>query len=122
LATTLSVLGEPSALSAGQDMAAYRIVQEALTNVLKHAGPGARATVRVEYRADVVRIEVFDDGRGTTSADLARATGQGLVGMRERTDMFDGTLRAGPRPGGGFRVLATMPLRPATAPRLETNA
>ena len=113
--TELFVDGQPSSRAAGAEMAAYRIVQEALTNVVKHAGRPVRATVRVRYSADQVRLEVDDDGRGATDEQLAVSTGHGLVGMRERVDLYGGSVHAGPRPGGGFRVAATIPL--SDAPR-----
>ena len=91
-------------------LTAYRVVQEALTNVRKHAGPGARARVAVTVK-DEVAIEVVDDGRGAaTPGGLGEPAGHGLVGMRERLDVHGGTLVAGPRPGGGFGVRATIPL------------
>jgi signal transduction histidine kinase len=111
----LRIEGEHTALPAGVDLAAYRIVQEALTNVLKHAGP-ARATVAVRYGDDAVRLVVTDDGRGAAAppggngsgaADGPRP-GHGIVGMRERAELYGGSLAAGPRPGGGFRVTATL--------------
>ncbi|MFW2336193.1 sensor histidine kinase [Ilumatobacter sp.] len=107
--TELIVDGERATRSAGQEMAAYRIVQEALTNVIKHAGRPAHAVVRVQYRPEHIQLEVIDDGAGTTDRELAAASGHGLVGMRERVDLYNGTLRFGPRPGGGFRVAATVP-------------
>lgn len=112
--TELSVQGEPRIRSAGAEMAAYRVVQEALTNVIKHAGRPARAIVKVTHSSDVVSLEVSDDGVGATERQLAASTGHGLVGMRERVELYHGTLRAGPRPGGGFRVAATIPLGPAS--------
>jgi signal transduction histidine kinase len=101
LAVRLQVEGTPSPLPAGVDLSAYRIVQEALTNVVKHAGP-AQAQVTIGYRDRDVTVEVTDDGRG--------GTGHGLVGMRERVAAFGGDLETGPRPGGGFRVAARLPL------------
>jgi signal transduction histidine kinase len=92
-------------------MTAYRIVQEALTNVIKHAGRPARATVRVTFSGDQVRLEVDDDGRGAPSDELAHTTGHGLIGIRERVELYHGTVHMGPRPGGGFRVAATVPLQ-----------
>ena len=89
-------------------MSAYRIVQEALTNVLKHAG-SAHAEVSIGYVDDSVTIEVTDTGTAEP-APLATAGGHGLAGMRERAAVFGGELRAGPRPGGGFAVLARLPL------------
>lgn len=101
----LTVEGEPPELSAGVGVTAYRIVQEALTNVMKHAGP-ARAEVVVRYD-DGVHLLVADDGRGARP-DVPSA-GQGLIGMRERVELFGGTLAVGPRPGGGYQVRATIP-------------
>jgi signal transduction histidine kinase len=96
------------------DLFAYRIVQEALTNVLKHAGPGARTEVRLGTDRRGVVIEILDDGRGATALpgpdlDDARAQGHGIVGMRERARLLGGTLDARPRPGGGFSVVAHLP-------------
>jgi signal transduction histidine kinase len=90
----------------GVGFTGYRIVQEALTNVLKHAGP-SRATVRVAHDPGTLRIEVSDDGRGVNGH--ASGTGHGLVGMRERVAVYGGTLDAGPQPGGGYRVTAVLP-------------
>lgn len=101
--------GEPSPLPAAVDLQAYRIVQEALTNVRKHAGP-AHATVHVRYGADAVEVRVDDDGRGASAAGAAGGAGHGLVGMRERAALCGGELRAGPRPGGGWSVTARLPL------------
>jgi signal transduction histidine kinase len=111
LAVRLQVEGTPSPLPAGVDLSAYRIVQEALTNVVKHAGP-ARAQVVVGYHDRDVTVEILDDGRGAaTSTGEGRAgTGHGLIGMRERVAAFGGDLEAGPGPGGGFRVAARLPL------------
>ena len=101
---------EPPELPAGVGLTVYRIVQEALTNVMKHAGP-ARAHVTVRYDDDV-HIEVTDDGRGGRPHDAdVPSSGQGLIGMRERVELFGGTLAIGPRPGGGYRVRATIPVR-----------
>jgi signal transduction histidine kinase len=111
LAVRLQVEGTPSPLPAGVDLSAYRIVQEALTNVVKHAGP-AQAQVTIGYRDRDVTVEVTDDGRGAAvpAGDGRGGTGHGLVGMRERVAAFGGDLEAGPRPGGGFRVAARLPL------------
>jgi signal transduction histidine kinase len=86
----------------------YRIVQEALTNVLKHAGP-ARADVMIECAQEAVTIEITDDGTGEPGRQAA-AGGHGLAGMRERTAVFGGELTAGPRPGGGYAVRVRLPL------------
>jgi signal transduction histidine kinase len=108
LTVELVVEGEPSPLSVGMDLSAYRIVQEALTNTLKHAGDGAHARVLLRYRESTIEVEVTDDGRGPTSA--TEAVGRGLIGMRERVALFEGDLRAGAKPEGGFFVYARIPL------------
>jgi signal transduction histidine kinase len=111
LAVKLQVHGARPPLPAGVDLSAYRIVQEALTNVVKHAGP-ARAQVVVGYYDREVTVEILDDGGGAaTSTGEGRAeTGHGLIGMRERVAAFGGDLEAGPGPDGGFRVAARLPL------------
>jgi signal transduction histidine kinase len=111
LAVRLRVEGTPSQLPAGVDLSAYRIVQEALTNVVKHAGP-ARAQVVVGYRDQDVTVEVTDDGRGVgaSTGDGRAMVGHGLIGMRERVAAFGGDLEVGPGPDGGFRVAARLPL------------
>ena len=97
-------------LAAGLELTAYRIVQEALTNSLRHAGP-ATALVRVTQRADALEVSVLDTGAGGVDAPLGSAgAGRGLIGMRERAALFGGTLVAGPRAGGGFEVVARFPL------------
>ena len=113
LAVRVRVEGAPLQLPAGVDLSAYRIVQEALTNVVKHAGP-AHAQVTIGYRDQEVSVEVIDDGRGavTPVGDGREGTGHGLIGMRERVAAFDGELEVGPRPSGGFRVAARLPLAP----------
>ncbi|MCC6338548.1 MAG: sensor histidine kinase [Acidimicrobiia bacterium] len=96
-------------LPRGVDLTAYRILQEGLTNVLRHAGP-ARAWVTVRYEPGAVVVEVVDDGRGVDGrAQAGPGGGNGLVGMRERVAVYGGTLDAGPNPGGGFRVAARLP-------------
>ncbi|MEJ5915244.1 sensor histidine kinase [Pseudokineococcus sp. 1T1Z-3] len=89
-------------------LAVFRITQEALTNVLKHAGPQARALVRLRWLADAVEVDVLDDGRGA-AATPGHPGGQGLVGMRERAALVGGRVEAGPMPGGGWRVRALLP-------------
>jgi len=105
-------LGE---LPIGVSLGVYRIVQESLTNTLKHAGRGASASVRLRRDADAVLIEVTDDGAGrelVPKRGLTRVSGgNGLIGMRERAHVFGGTLDVGPAPGGGWRVLAKLPVR-----------
>jgi signal transduction histidine kinase len=108
LEVSLSIDGEHAALPSAVNVSAYRIVQEALTNVLKHAGP-AHAEVTVDCTDIAVTIEVTDDGPGNP-APPALTGGQGLTGMRERVALFGGDLRAGPRPGGGFSVCAWLPV------------
>jgi signal transduction histidine kinase len=106
------VIDGDAALPATVDVSVYRIVQEALTNVLKHAGP-ARVDVTIDCGQDAVTIEVADDG---TAEPGRQAGGHGLAGMRERAAVFGGELAAGPRPGGGYAVRARLPLgdgRPA---------
>ncbi len=100
------VEGEPRQLPAGLDLSAYRIVQEALTNALKHAAP-AHVEVVVRYAEDAVVLEVTDDGAGSTGGG---GTGNGLVGMRERVALFGGELRAGKRIEGGWALHATLPV------------
>jgi signal transduction histidine kinase len=107
LQVDLNVEGQPHELPAAVDLSAYRIVQEALTNTLKHA-QASSATVLVRYTGDAVEVEVVDDGRGATTNGDER--GQGIIGMRERTALFGGELRAGPAPGRGFAVSARIPL------------
>lgn len=111
LQVQLWIEGESRSLSPGVDLAAFRLVQEALTNTLKHAGPQARAWVRIQYADRQLEVEVEDDGRGLV-AGLGRAgsNGHGLVGMRERVALYGGDLRIGPRSGGGFEVRARFPL------------
>jgi signal transduction histidine kinase len=113
LDVSLSIDGNHTALPPAVNVSAYRIVQEALTNVLKHAGP-ARAEVTVGCADSAVSIEVTDDGSGNPAPPAVQgegevAGGQGLAGMRERVALFGGDLRAGPRPGGGFSVCARLP-------------
>jgi signal transduction histidine kinase len=99
--------GSRPELPLGLDLSAYRIVQEALTNVVRHAGP-ATARVRIRYAADAVDLEVVDDGRG--GRILEPGDGHGIVGMRERAALYGGSLDAGPLPSGGFRVAAHLPV------------
>lgn len=110
LPATLQVRGEPVALGTGADMAAYRLVQEALTNTLKHAG-SATTEVRVGYRMGDVVIDVVNDGDGYVPPDAAvDSGGHGLVGMKERVGLYGGEMWAGPRDEGGFAVHARLPL------------
>jgi signal transduction histidine kinase len=106
LPVDLSVEGEPVELPPGVDLSAYRIVQEALTNALKHAGP-ATARVIVRYGEDDLELEIADTGLG---AGASAGEGHGLVGMRERVSLYGGNVEAGPRESGGFAVRARLPL------------
>ncbi|MFI5522434.1 sensor histidine kinase [Streptomyces platensis] len=109
--------GEPREVPSSVELTVYRIVQEALTNTRKHGGPDVGATVRLAYRDDDLDLLVEDDGRGAQrelyEEGGADGLGHGLIGMRERVGMVGGTLTAGPRPGGGFRVNAVLPLKSA---------
>jgi signal transduction histidine kinase len=113
--TRLSIQGSPRPLSPGLDLSAYRIVQEALTNTLKHAGP-AHVDVVVRYGSDRLVLIIDDDGVGPTrrNGDPMRPR-YGHLGMRERVALFGGRLQVGGRPGGGFRVVASMPMDPEGA-------
>ena len=104
----VEVEGTPRPLPPGLDLSAYRIVQEALTNTLKHAGRAARARVRVRYLGDALELEVSDDGHAAATTESR--VGRGLIGMRERTALYGGTLDARRDPEGGFRVRAWFPV------------
>ena len=99
--------GTPAGLSAAAQLAVYRLVQEALTNTLKHAGSGARAVVRLSYLPGQVRVEVEDDGAGA-SAPAPETAGRGLTGMQQRAQAFGGEVQAGPRSPSGWRVSANL--------------
>jgi signal transduction histidine kinase len=102
--------GTPRPLSKALDLVAYRVVQEALTNVAKHAGQAATATVLIRYDEEQLTLEVVDDGAGHETADGGQP-GHGIVGMRERVTSMDGRFAVGPQPAGGFRVDARLPIR-----------
>ena len=105
--------GPPRWVPAGVDLSAYRVAQEALTNTLRHAGAGSHVHVCLDYQPQELVIEVVDDGRGRRPAAADHApnvVGHGLVGMRERVALFGGSLEAGPRAQGGFRILARFPV------------
>jgi signal transduction histidine kinase len=118
LETELTVSGAPTELPPGVDLSAYRIVQEALTNVIRHA-EARHASVTLAYRPDALEVTIVDDGRGPVSTldrangahELANGDGHGLVGMRERVALFGGELTVGAGPGGGYRVHAVLPSR-----------
>jgi signal transduction histidine kinase len=116
--------GTPAAGPAdGADLAVYRVVQESLTNVRRHGGPGVSAAVTIRYTVDGVTVSVTDDGRGAAArpapanSTAADSTGHGLSGMRERVELYGGTVTAGPRSGGGYQVTATLPLTAAQLTR-----
>jgi signal transduction histidine kinase len=110
LSVELTVIGAPRTLDPGIDLTIYRIVQEGLTNALKHAGP-ASAQVSVAFKPNGVTLRVEDDGTGVPAAP-GTAPGHGLVGMRERVALYGGSLRAGPRDSQGYSLVADIPLDP----------
>lgn len=112
----LHVDGAPNCLNSGVELSVYRVVQEALTNVIKHAGAPTKVDVNVHYLPGSLAVEVVDDGRGLAAGwnngrvdGAADGSGHGHVGMRERVELWGGELSLGPAPGGGFRVRATLP-------------
>ncbi|WP_329423971.1 histidine kinase [Streptosporangium sp. NBC_01495] len=114
MAEMARMAGMAGMLPAGVDLAAYRLVQEALTNSLRHAGPQARAWVTVRHEPGGLAVQVEDDGLGPKARDAdEEVTGHGLAGIRERVALYGGLLRIGPRPGGGFEVNARFPLKDA---------
>ncbi|MGW3246992.1 sensor histidine kinase [Streptomyces sp. NPDC001070] len=117
LPVAFEVQGESRPLASGVELTAYRIVQEALTNTRKHGGPEAHAKVRLTFGDSDLSLLIEDDGRGAQQelyeGGGEDGQGQGLIGMRERVGMVSGTLDAGPRPGGGFRISAVLPVRAA---------
>ena len=110
LDVVLRIEGEERDVPSSVGVNAYRIVQESLTNAVKHAGPGARAEVEIRFAGDHLGIEVCDDGRGAAESLRDNGSGQGIAGMRERVALLGGTFSAAPKPGGGYRVVATIPL------------
>lgn len=122
LPVEFAIEGSACCLPAGMDLAAYRIVQEALTNTVKHGGR-ASARVTVCYTADTLEIEVVDDGRGAAAQLLSAADGggHGLIGMKERVALFGGVLEAGPVLTGGYRVFARMPIEPDDIARAKSE-
>jgi signal transduction histidine kinase len=109
LPVELTVAGAERPVGAAVGLTLYRVVQESLTNVLKHAGPRANAEVSVFYGPGEVTVTVLDDGRGAAAPAPPDGTANGLVGMRERVELVGGSVAAHPRPGGGFLVSATLP-------------
>jgi signal transduction histidine kinase len=110
LPVQLDIVGNVDDLPAGVGLGIYRIVQEALTNSLKHAGPGSSAVVRVERTGDRVELSIVDNGHRRSGTLVGVSGGNGLIGMRERALVFGGTLEAGPRPAGGWQVRASLPI------------
>ncbi|MEB8340593.1 sensor histidine kinase [Streptomyces endophyticus] len=108
------VEGEPAPLPAGLELTVYRVVQESLTNTLKHGGPSATSELLVSYATDAVTVTITDTGRGALTE--GHGTGRGLAGMRERTALYRGTLEAGPRPAGGWRVRLSIPIPEGPTP------
>jgi signal transduction histidine kinase len=108
LTVSIEATNIPDDLPTWVDLSAYRIVQESLTNVLRHAGSGARAMVRLVVEGDELRVEVADDGKG--QSPWVGGSGRGLAGMRERAELLGGRFEAGPATEGGFRVLAMLPV------------
>jgi signal transduction histidine kinase len=106
--TAVHVAGRPRPVPVEVDLAVYRIAQEALANVLRHA-PGATASVSIAYKPHHLLVTIEDDGKGFAGDLASEGSGYGIVGMRERVLALDGELEAGPRPGGGFRVCALLP-------------
>jgi signal transduction histidine kinase len=120
IVTGLAVTGPAAAMSPGAELTVYRIVQEALTNTLKHAAGPTRVSVAIACRADAVTVDVHDDGARRHGGPQAGpggpgTTGHGLTGMRERAAVYDGAVRAGPDPAGGWRIHARLPMTAAAA-------
>ena len=126
--TELSISGDLRQLAPGLELAAFRTVQEALTNVVKHGGESATASVALHFDAAELHIAVRDTGRGAVSGLTHTGGGHGLIGMRERIEIYDGHLATGPRPGGGYEVIAALPINPTktrpvvVAANTETNS
>ncbi|GAB3855299.1 sensor histidine kinase [Dactylosporangium cerinum] len=112
LRVDLDTVGTPTGLSVAEELTAYRIVQESLTNTLRHAGPDAKVTLRLEYASGFIAIEATDDGGSRPTVAATTRGGHGLVGMRERVALHGGTVNAGPRFDGGWSVAATIPRAP----------
>jgi signal transduction histidine kinase len=110
LSAQLRIEGEPISVSPGLGLCVYRVVQEALTNAIKHAG-AARAEVRVRWCGDALELEVIDDGHGANPRAGGEKSGHGILGMRERAALHGGSVETGPAPAGGFAVRARIPLQ-----------
>ncbi|MEU7873354.1 sensor histidine kinase [Dactylosporangium sp. NPDC049140] len=113
LAVTYESVGDPPDMSAAEELTVFRVVQEALTNAIRHAGAEAKVAIRLEYSPRLVRISVIDDGGGRLASSTG-AAGHGLIGMRERIAVHDGQFSSGPRFGGGWQVDATLPVQEVT--------
>ena len=111
LSIDVVVEGTPRPLPAGVDLNAYRIIQESLTNTLKHGGPDVKAQVHLDFADEELGIEVTDDGRGAAEALMTGDSGHGILGMQERIALLNGDFWSGPRTGGGYRVAAKIPVR-----------
>ncbi|MEU4681238.1 histidine kinase [Micromonospora sp. NPDC023737] len=116
-----TVTGEPATLPPGLELTVYRVAQEALTNALKHAGVGAEVELTLEYGPDDVFVRVVDDGQGRPAVNPTPSGGHGLIGMRERVGVYDGSLAAGARPAGGWQLEVRLPL-PSRAGTTEVIA
>jgi signal transduction histidine kinase len=113
LPVELHVHGKPARLPVGVDLSAYRIIQEALTNALRHAGP-VPTTVTLDYTPDALTVEILDQGDGIVRQRPTDSTGHGLIGMRERVALYHGDLQTGPGPHSGYHVRARLPLPHST--------
>jgi signal transduction histidine kinase len=113
MSVSLTLFGAPRPLSEGAELAAYRVVQESLTNTRKHGGLAAAATITMTYEPDGLLLQMTDDGLGAAAAP--DGIGHGLTGMRERIEMYGGTVQAGPLPAGGYKVTARLPYASAGA-------
>lgn len=122
LPTELVITGDEHRLAPGLELAAFRITQEALTNVIKHAGSSAVATVTLDYRSTELELSITDTGRGAVSSLTSAGGGNGLIGMRERVDAYNGRLVTGPNPGGGYQIRVVFPLdEDATRPGITSS-
>jgi signal transduction histidine kinase len=116
VSTELTIEGHQHPLPPGIELAAFRTVQEALTNVRKHAGRSASAVVRISYETQSLIVEVADDGSGAVTSLSGIGTGNGLIGMRERVEIYGGQFTSGPRRGGGYSVRAVLPIAGSETP------
>ena len=117
--TTLTTTGEPRTLLPGVELTAYRVIQEALTNVIRHAGRPVSADVCLAFTDDGLEVHVRDDGLGAAASAETAGTGHGLLGMRERVAIYNGSLNAGPRRGGGYEVIARLPVAAPSRRKVE---